>query len=340
MSLGQFPRVSVCIANYRGEHLLPDCLASVLSQEYAGEVEILVHDDASPDDSVALLCREYPQVRLIASDTNVGFCVANNRMAAQASGKYLLLLNNDAALLPGTIAALVSAAEREPQPCILSVDQLRWSDGALIDRGCLLDPFNNPVPNLDPDRGEVAMVMGACLFLPTELWRELGGFPEWMGSIAEDLYLCGLARLRDLPVKVLRAGGYRHRQGESFGGAKAGPGALVTTYRRRALSERNKTLAMAVLTPGPVLVPLLALHLLLLAVEGAILSLVKRDSRLWREVYWPALTCLRTHARQVEAERRRAQSTRKTSLAGYFRTMTLMPRKLVLLWRHGLPHVQ
>lgn len=340
MSPDHAPRVSVCIANYRGEHLLPDCLESVLAQDYAGEVEILVHDDASPDGSVSLLRRDYPQVRLIASDRNVGFCVANNRMAAQAGGNYLLLLNNDAALLPGTIAALVAAAERETRSCILSVDQRRWSDGALIDRGCLLDPFNNPVPNLDPGREEVAMVMGACLFLPTELWHQLGGFPEWMGSIAEDLYLCGLARLRGLPVKVLREGGYRHRQGESFGGAKAGPGALVTTYRRRALSERNKTLAMAVLTPGPVLVPLLALHLLLLAVEGAILSLGKRDRRLWREVYWPALRCLRTHARQVEAERRRAQASRKVSLAGYFRPMSLMPRKLVLLWQHGLPHVQ
>ena len=91
-----------------------------------------------------------------------------------------------------------------------------------------------------PGRREVAMVIGACLFLPRSLWADLGGFPEWLESIGEDLYLCCVARLRGRSVKVTGASGYRHRQGASFGGNRATAQGLQTTFRRRYLSERNK----------------------------------------------------------------------------------------------------
>ena len=94
------PIVSVCVANFNGEHLLSDCIDSVLAQECDAAIEILVHDDASTDGSVALLRTRYPQVHVLASNDNVGFCVGNNRMVERARGEYILLRNNDAALAP------------------------------------------------------------------------------------------------------------------------------------------------------------------------------------------------------------------------------------------------
>lgn len=331
------PTVSVCIANYQGESVLRDCLDSVYSQAFEGTLEVIVHDDASKDASVELIRAAYPQVVLIQSAENVGFCVANNRMAAAARGEHLLLLNNDAMLLPGALEALCEAAGDEP--AILTLPQYRWSDGALVDHGCRLDVFNNPVPNLDPGRRDVAMVIGACLFVPKWLWDELGGLPEWMGSLAEDLYLCCQARLRGLPVRSVSTSGYRHHQGHSFGGGKSSPGRLRTTYRRRALSERNKTLALAILFPGPLAWPLLGLHLVLLSAEGLLLSLGRRDFRLWREVYWSALLAPWQSAPLVRRERRREQSRRKATLRKYLGPVTFVPRKLGLLFRHGIPDV-
>ena len=75
---------SVCIANYNGLATLANCLDSVLSQDCPGPVEVLVHDDASSDESEAWVRQHDPDVVLIESQVNVGFCVANNRMAAQA----------------------------------------------------------------------------------------------------------------------------------------------------------------------------------------------------------------------------------------------------------------
>ncbi|WP_244477718.1 glycosyltransferase family 2 protein [Stenotrophomonas koreensis] len=329
-------RICVCIANYNGAGLLRDCLDSVFSQQVAAEVEIIVHDDASTDTSLQLLRSEYPSVRLIASDSNVGFCISNNRMAEAATGDYLLLLNNDAALQPGALAALLAEQQRIAAACILTLPQYDWESGVLVDRGCLLDPFYNPVPNLSLDRHDVAYVIGACLWIPRTVWQELGGFPAAFGSIAEDLYLCAAARLRGQAVRCVDASGYRHRQGASFGGNRA-DGGLRTTYRRRALSERNKTWAMLACTPGWVVWPLLVLHLTLLLAEGAIVSLVQMDARLWQEVYRPIVPSLLVPNAQWKGLRIRLQASRRTTQRRWWRVFILTPRKLTLLWRYGMP---
>ena len=114
MSDSHAPLCSICIANFNGENLLVDCIESVLAQQGEIPVEILVHDDASTDTSVALLRERYPDVILIESTENVGFCIANNRLAERARGRYLLLLNNDAALAPDQVGR---AAQRQPHDC-------------------------------------------------------------------------------------------------------------------------------------------------------------------------------------------------------------------------------
>lgn len=333
------PAVSVCVANYMGEQLLSDCLESVLSQDCPDGLEVIVHDDASGDGSLELLRSRFPGVTVLASGENVGFAVANNRMADVARGRYLLLLNNDAALQPGALLSLLEAAE-EAGDAILTLPQFDWSSGELVDRGCLLDPFCNPVPNHDPGRTEVAMAIGACLFLPRALWNQLGGLPEWMGSLAEDLYLCGLARVRGHPVRVARGSGYRHRQGHSFGGNRVASGRLNTTLRRRALSERNKTSALVILSPGPIMWPLLGLHLALLAAEGVALTLLLRTLGPWRGVYSPAITSVFRQHRMLWALRRRVQSSRRISVAQYFATTHWWPQKLALLGKYGLPSIR
>lgn len=91
------PLISVCIANYNGEKFLSECIESVLNQVASPHFEIIVHDDASTDASLEQIAR-YDNIKLIRSPENVGYCVANNRMAEAAFGEYLLLLNNDAVL--------------------------------------------------------------------------------------------------------------------------------------------------------------------------------------------------------------------------------------------------
>lgn len=320
--------------------LIDTCIAAIRAQDCAFPVEIIVHDDASSDGSAQHVHAHYPEVHQIESDNNVGFCIANNRMAAAARGEYLLLLNNDVALLPNALTALLDEALRLQRPAILSLPQYDAETGALLDMGSLLDPFLNPLPNFNPHQNDVGMVMGACLWIPRTLWNELGGFPPWFGSIGEDLYLCCRARLAGYAVRVLNHSGYRHRVGASFGGGKAREGRLSTTRRRRALSERNKTFVMLTCYPWPLLAILLPVHILLLHVEGALLTLLKRDTSLWREVYSPFLSGLWRARRELRQLRGAVQTGRTARLSSFLGPVRWLPWKLTMLLRHGLPEVR
>lgn len=334
------PLISVCIANYNGIGLIDECIASVRVQACAADIEIIVHDDASTDGSAERLRHHHPDVVLIASAENVGFCIANNRMADAARGDYLLLLNNDAALLPDALTALLQEAQRLARPAILTLPQYDADSGQLLDIGSLLDPFANPVPNLDPVRGEVGTVHGACLWIDRSLWNGLGGFPEWFGSVAEDLYLCCRARLTGHPVRAPGISGYRHHVGRSFGGGKVQSDGLATTFRRRALSERNKTFVMVMTFPVPFMQCLLPLHLLLLLAEGVLLSLLQGAPRYWTQIYWPVIAALARERARLREARRIIMRQRRLASADFFAVFDWLPYKLRMLRRHGLPHVR
>jgi GT2 family glycosyltransferase len=331
------PVVSVCVANYNGLEIIDDCLRSILEQEGEIPVEIVVHDDASSDGSAEHIRANYPDVRLIESLENVGFCIANNRMAADARGEYLLLLNNDAGLYPDALQTLLSAASRLDMPAILGLPQYDAANGELLDMGSVLDAFLNPVPNLDPQCEVVGMVMGACLWIPAVLWRELGGFPEWFGSIGEDLYLCCHARLLGYPVIAVHPSGYRHRVGHSFGGGKVHQGRLVTTIRRRALSERNKSYVMILTYPAPYFALVFPIHLAALLFEGIVLSSIKRDFVAWNEIYFACLKMLWQQRRSLRQRRRDIQSRRRSTARDFFSVFEWVPYKLRMLWKHGIP---
>lgn len=333
------PLVSVCIANFNGIELIDACIASVKAQDCATTVEIIVHDDASTDGSVERIRTSYPDVRLIISPENVGFCVANNRMAKAAQGKYLLLLNNDATLLPDALGVLLTEAGRLARPAILSLPQYDFATGELLDIGCRLDPFLNPVPNRDAHRNDVGMVMGACLWIDKQLWDDLGGFPEWFGSIGEDLYLCCRARLAGFPVRVLGISGYRHRVGKSFGGGKVRGGKLATTFRRRALSERNKTYVMALTYPAPFMQFALPLHLFLLLIEGGLLSILLGRVAYLKEIYLPVFAAIFGKRKLLVNGRRAIMIERRLASADFYAAFDPVPYKLRMLLRYGLPRL-
>lgn len=333
----QPPVCSVCIANYNGKEVIVDCIESVLGQDCGFDVEIIVHDDASTDGSADLVRQRYPQVRLIESQQNVGFCISNNRMAAIASGTYLLLLNNDATLMPGALATLLQHADAIGAPAILTLPQYNAESGALIDAGCFLDPFLNPVPNLELKQKDVGMVIGACLWIPKTLWDRIGGFPEWFGSIAEDLYLCCTARLWGYRVIAIPDSGYRHAVGYSFGGGKVDKKQLTLSKNRRRLSERNKNIAMLLCYPAAMLALLFPLHSLLLVVEGLIFSLAKGRADIFTDIYWNSLKSLWLDKSRILDKRREVQRGRIASLRTFMSMHTCYPHKLRLLFEYGLP---
>ena len=171
------PLVSVCIANYNGAEYIEQCIRSVLSQERDYEIEIILHDDASTDESLQIIRTQFPQVEVLASKENVGFCISNNRMVAHSRGDYVLLLNNDAVLRPESLKAFIDYAVTQPIQGILGLPQYTLYDGSLVDRGYEFDLFMNPIPVFAEGPTEVSTVTGACLWIPRNVWDNIGGFP-------------------------------------------------------------------------------------------------------------------------------------------------------------------
>lgn len=101
-------QATVVIVNYNGAHLLPACLDGVAAQTSAAEFDTIVVDNASHDDSVELLRRDYPWVRVIANAENLGFAGGNNVALRQVTTPFAVLLNNDAIPQPDWLKNLLA----------------------------------------------------------------------------------------------------------------------------------------------------------------------------------------------------------------------------------------
>lgn len=107
-------RVSIVIVNWNTAALLRQCLTSLPWQSASLDLEVIVVDNGSTDDSVAMVQRGFPRVTVVSNDTNVGFVKANNQGLAAATGAYLFMLNSDTEVSAGAIERLVEVVAGDP----------------------------------------------------------------------------------------------------------------------------------------------------------------------------------------------------------------------------------
>jgi len=199
------PRTSVVILNYNGLGVLPACLDAVRRQELDGGFEVIVVDNASADGSAAWVRRHHPWVRLVEAGSNLGFAAGNNLGLRHSRGENAVLLNNDTAVRPGWLAALVSAADADPRAgavtsklmfmhrpgTIQNAGGLLLSDGSGGDRGT----HQSDIGQFDR-REEVFAFCGAGVLLRREMLEEVGAFDEAFFMYYEDLDLSWRMRMR------------------------------------------------------------------------------------------------------------------------------------------------
>jgi GT2 family glycosyltransferase len=100
-------KLSIILVSYNTRDMLDNCLSSVLINKTNLELEVFVIDNASTDGSAQMVRKKYPGVNLIENSENLGFAKANNQAIHKAGGQYLLLLNTDTIILPGTLTIMV-----------------------------------------------------------------------------------------------------------------------------------------------------------------------------------------------------------------------------------------
>lgn len=202
--------LSVFIVTYNSAPLLRSCLNSLRAQTL-GEVEIIVVDNASRDDSAAIIRAEYPEIKLIAGAVNLGFGNANNLALAEAKGRYIVLLNPDAVLPADTLERALAHMEKTPDAGmgggLLQGTQGEWQPSArqfpsLLNDGLTLSGLANRYPNshffgrfdrswADPlEAAAVDWVPGAFAIIHRSLIEQIGLFDPRFFLYYEEVDLC------------------------------------------------------------------------------------------------------------------------------------------------------
>ena len=135
--------VSVVIVSFNTREVLRECLLA-LARESAGlRVQTLIVDNGSKDHSIEMLRSDFPAVELIVSAENLGFGRANNLALQQARGRYLVLLNSDAFLTPGSLTRSIESMDHDPR--------IGLGGGRLIGRDGSWQPSARRFPRLTTD---------------------------------------------------------------------------------------------------------------------------------------------------------------------------------------------
>jgi len=251
--------IAVVIVNWNGRSLLDECLGSLVSQTPLPERIFLV-DNGSTDGSSEHVRAAWPAVSVLETGANLGFAGGNNvgiRAALAAGADAVLLLNNDAQLLPGALERLVSAlhgggravAAAAPKILYRSTPDVIWAAGGRFDwwRGVAVDRGLN-----ERDTGqyahaeEVESATACCLLVRGDAFREVGLLDESYFMYFEDADFA--ARLGRAGYKIMYQPEARvlHDVFGSSGGAPDRPSRLALYY-----STRNRSRFITTHAPDP-----------------------------------------------------------------------------------------
>jgi len=178
-------RVSVIIVNWNGKKWLKKCLDSLENQTYKNR-EIIIVDNASNDGSAEYLSKEYPKIRLIKNKKNLGFSTANNMGVKLSTGKYLLLINNDAWVEEDFIEKLLIFYKKHDYSVISPLEK-RYKKEEITVLNTTIDPIVGPayfIPKLNKKK---LFYMSVCYLCTRKEYDESKGFDQNYFMYYEDV---------------------------------------------------------------------------------------------------------------------------------------------------------
>ena len=210
--------LSIVIVNFNAARELVACLASLERCAAAIPHEVFVVDNATSDGSPEAVRARFPAVQLITNDANLGFPKANNQVLPRVRGEYILFLNPDSEMQPGTLERMLAELARFPERAAVGPRVRKPSE--FISRNCarrlptlwtefcdlswLAKIFSQSrvlawkyyAPWDGTGDRDVECLLGAAMLCRTEQVRALGGFDETVPLYLDDMDLC--KRLGDL----------------------------------------------------------------------------------------------------------------------------------------------
>lgn len=340
-------KISVIVLNYNGLAWLPRCFDSLRNQTIFHEIEVILTDNNSSDESVNFtnqwLKENGARGQVVQNGKNLLYCGANNNGAAVAAGEFLLFLNNDTWLEPDCLATLYEETVKNGADCaapqVLDYDDDNFQSGGVVG----IDVFGivtSAVPTAVTT--ETFASPGCSLFIKTDMFSRIGGFaPELLIYVDET----------DLSWRVWIAGGkviaipsakVHHR-----GAAVVNPEGKTKTIEsrtsetKRFLTNRNEILFI-LKNSQSILLLLIIPHLFMVFAEALLSLILVRRWAYIRKAYWSALVDVWKMRGHIRDWRRRIRGFRQRNDFWMLRFMRLKPARwaeIERLFKFGPPKV-
>jgi len=244
------PSVAVVILNWNGQAFLERFLPSVLRTNY-GNLQIVVADNASTDNSVAFLTQHYPSVKLIVNDKNYGFAEGYNQALAKVNADYFVLLNSDVEVPENWIKPVIDMMQNDDS-IAAAQPKIKWQQNKAMFEyagaaGGFIDSFGftfcrgRIFDHLEEDKGQyddnipIFWASGAAFFIKSKVWEEVGGLDGDLFAHMEEIDLCWRLKNRGYKVVCCTAAEVYH-----VGGGTLDAGSPFKSY----LNFRNNLIIM------------------------------------------------------------------------------------------------
>ena len=284
--------VSAVVVTWNSAADIEACLAALTEAdgEASGEVDITVIDNDSSDETAEILRQQFPHVRLVQAHRNLGFGAAANIGIAEAAGDAVLLVNPDAHLEPGALAAMLRHLNGDPSlGCVapmhtekgkppISPGRRLPSLGAAVTDGTIIERFLPDLPALrryymrDGTDDEPEWLTGACLCFRRTALVGTGGF-----DVGYEMYVEELDLLRELGRRGWRCGVTRNARVRHRGGASSEQDPVAR--ERRFFQSRYRYVAKAWGWPVAALLRLFVATTGVLRLVEQVVRLLNRQAR-------------------------------------------------------------
>ena len=266
-------KIAVVVLNWNGAKLLEQFLPSVVA--YSDEAKIYLVDNASTDNSIAVVKEKFPLVTIIQNDGNYGFAKGYNLALQQVEEEYYALVNSDVEVTENWLAPILSIFDTQPnigivQPKLLDYKNKEYFEyagaaGGFIDqygypycRGRIFDTIEKDNGQYD-DELEIFWASGACLFIRKEVYQKLNGFDDDFFAHQEEIDLCWRAFNLGYKAKYTPNSTVYHVGGVTL---------HESNPKKTFLNFRNSLLMLTKNLPENKLVPILFVRLALDGIAG------------------------------------------------------------------------
>lgn len=211
---------------------LPSVVMSCQPSALSDQIEVVVADNGSTDESLKVLAEEFPTVRTIVLDQNYGFAEGYNRAIEATQSEYVVLLNSDVETPEGWLTPLLDYMDAHPEVAAVQPKIRSWKDKRYFEHagaaGGYLSALGYPYcrgrrfGRVEEDHGqydtvaEVEWTSGACTCVRTKIYRELGGLDASFFAHMEEIDLCWRMRNRGWKLACVPASTVYHLGGGSL----------------------------------------------------------------------------------------------------------------------------